>query len=56
MKRHGNLFDQIASFENLLAAEKAALRCKRRRPDPAALHFDLEPNLFELHDELQLDI
>jgi len=53
MKRHGNLFDKIASFENLLAAEKAALRSKRRRPDPAAFHFDLEPNLFELHDELQ---
>jgi len=31
MKRHGNLFDQIASFDNLLAAAKAAYRGKRFR-------------------------
>lgn len=53
MKRHGKLFERIASFENLLAAEKAALRYKRQRPAPASFHYDLEPNLFVLHDELQ---
>jgi retron-type reverse transcriptase len=53
MKRHGNLFERIASFENLLAAERAAYRGKRQRPAPAGFHYDLEPNLFVLHDELQ---
>ncbi len=52
MKRDGNLFDRIASFENLLAAEKAALRSKRSRPASAGFHFDLEPNVFILLDEL----
>lgn len=52
MKRHGKLFEQIAAFDNLLAAEKRALQGKRHRPDPARFHHDLEPNLFELHDEL----
>lgn len=53
MKRHGNLFDQIVSFENLLAAERAAYRGKRRRPDPAAFHYHLEENLLLLQQELQ---
>jgi hypothetical protein len=44
MKRHNHLFERIASFDNLLAAERAALRGKRRRRDPAAFHYDLEPN------------
>jgi hypothetical protein len=52
MKRHGKLFESIASFENLLAAERAAYRGKRRRPAAAGFHFDLEPNLFLLHAEL----
>jgi retron-type reverse transcriptase len=55
MKRHGNLFEQIASFPNLLAAERSALRGKRSRSAPAAFHFDLEPNLFELHADLHED-
>ena len=51
MKRHGNLFEQIASFPNLLEAERSALRGKRSRSDPAAFHFDLEPNLFDFYAE-----
>ena len=49
MKRHGNLFEQIASFRNLLEAERSALRGKRSRSDPVAFHFDLEPNLFDFY-------
>ncbi len=52
MKRHGNLFEKIASFENLLEAERAAFRGKRRRPAAAGFHHDLESNLLQLHDEL----
>ena len=55
MKRHGNLFEKIASFENLLSAERTAYRGKRRRPVSARFHYDLEPNLFMLHAELHED-
>lgn len=53
MKRHGNLFDQIACFENLLAAAKAAYRGKRFRDAPAEFHFALEANLLWLLDDLR---
>jgi RNA-directed DNA polymerase len=53
MERHGNLFEDIASVGNLLAAERAAFHGKRRRPAPVGFRYDLEPNFFELHDELQ---
>jgi hypothetical protein len=53
MKRYGNLFDRIASYENLLAAARAAYRGKRQRPGPAGFHYDLESNLLVLHEELQ---
>jgi len=52
MKRHGQLFDKLVSWENLLAAERAAYRGKRFRPDVAAFHFRLEPNLLALRREL----
>lgn len=53
MKRFGNLYPQITTFENLLAAAKQAQRQKRYR-DPV-LHFNhhLEHELLQLQQELQ---
>src|SRR5262245_48434567 len=52
MKRVGHLWDRLVRFANLLrAAEKACLG-KRFRPDVARFHFDLERELWQLHDEL----
>ena len=52
MKRHGNLWDGMISFENLLGAAHAAARGKRFKPGVARFMFDLEPQLLRLHDEL----
>lgn len=52
MRRRGNLFGEIISFSNLLAAAKEAVRGKRLRPEPAAFHYDLEFNLMRLQEEL----
>jgi hypothetical protein len=53
MRRSGGLIEQIASFENLLWAAARARRGKKRRPDVAAFHVDLESNLLALRDELR---
>jgi len=52
MKRAGNLFGRICSFENLLAAARRARRGKRLRPDVLAFDHDLEANLLQLQCEL----
>lgn len=52
MKRTGNLFGKICSFENLLNAAYRARKGKRYRPDVAALHYNLEAELFRLREEL----
>jgi retron-type reverse transcriptase len=52
MKRYGNLWPQLISFENLLHAAAKASRGKRFRPDVAAFHFNLERELWRLHEEL----
>ena len=52
MKRHGNLWEQIISFEALLCAADTARRGKRFRPAVAAFHFDQERALWKLHEEL----
>lgn len=53
MKRYGNLWPRLISFENLLrAAEKACLG-KRFRPEVARFHYDLERQLWRLHDQLR---
>lgn len=54
MKRHGNLWDQLISFENLLDAATKARRGKRFRPGVTAFHFHLEPALWRLHEELKI--
>jgi retron-type reverse transcriptase len=52
MKRHGNLWPRLISFANLLRAARKAERGKRFRPDVAAFHFNLERELWTLHQEL----
>ena len=53
MKRHGHLFESVANFAALLAAECRARRGKRNRPDVARFVFHLETNLLELESELR---
>ena len=52
MKRHGNLWDRMISFESLLLAAHAAARGKRFKPGVARFVFDLERQLLLLHEEL----
>jgi len=52
MKRHGNLWQPVISFEELLRAADTARRGKRCRPAVAAFHFDQERALWKLHEEL----
>jgi retron-type reverse transcriptase len=52
MTRHGHLFEQITSFENLLAAARKALRGKLHRPEAAAFFFHMEQELLALQGEL----
>jgi hypothetical protein len=53
MKRAGNLWPQITSFENLLGAARDAARGKRSRPDVASFLLNLEPELLRLKRELE---
>ena len=53
MKRYGNLFDQVVAFSNLLDVTRKAQRGKRDRRDVARFLFHLEPELFQLQDELR---
>jgi len=53
MKRVGNLYGRLCSFENLYLAACRARRGKRRRPDVAAFHCELEGELVSLQEELQ---
>jgi retron-type reverse transcriptase len=52
MKRYGQLWDEVICFPNLLRAARQAQRGKRGRPNVAQFHFDLEHELWRLHDEL----
>jgi hypothetical protein len=52
MKRVGNLWPELTSFANLLAAAEAAAAGKRKRPDVAAFLMNLEPELMRLRREL----
>jgi retron-type reverse transcriptase len=53
MKRFGNLYPQIVTFENLLDAAKKAQRQKRYRDPVLAFNHNLERELFQLQHELQ---
>src|ERR1700679_3315389 len=56
MKRTGNLWPSITSFENLVAAARAAAAGKRRRPDVAAFTLNLEGGLLLLQGGLKSGI
>lgn len=53
MKRYGNLWSQITTFENLLIAARKAQNSKRYRPDVLAFNYHLEEELIRLQTELQ---
>ena len=55
MKRTGDLWAEVVSFQNLLAAAKAAAAGKRRRPDVARFLLDLENEMVRLQKELMED-
>jgi len=52
MKRHGNLYSQIVSFENLLLAVKKAQKGKRFRANVLAFNHNLESELLQIQKEL----
>jgi hypothetical protein len=52
LRRHRQLYDRVASFENLLAAAREALRGKRGRAPGAAFFAALEHQVAALHREL----
>lgn len=53
MKRHGNLFERIVGFENLMLAAKKAFRGKKDREPVARFYFSYENELLELERELR---
>jgi RNA-directed DNA polymerase len=53
MKRYGDLFDKITSFENLLNAARKAQRGKRRKSTTATFNLKLENELLRLQAELR---
>jgi len=52
LKRAGNLWRQLTSFENLLQAAHRAAAGKRRRPDVAAFLMNLEGEVLAIQREL----
>jgi len=52
MKRHGNLFEKIVTFENLLLASKNAIRGKKDKRAVASFYFHLENEILTLQSEL----
>ena len=52
MKRRGYLWPQVCGFDALWRASRRARRGKRLRPDVAEFEFQLERNLWQLHEEL----
>ncbi len=52
MKRHGDLFEKLITFENLYYAFRKAFKGSGRSEEACCYSFDLERNLFSLRDEL----
>ncbi len=53
MRRYGNLWNDVVSFEALPRAAEQARKGKRFRPSVAAFDFDPEHELLKLQDELR---
>ena len=56
MHRHKHLFEQVVSFENVLAAAREALRGKRCREPGASFYADLERQVVDLQAELSGEV
>ena len=52
MKRRGNLFEKIVTFENLLLAAQNAIRGKKDKKSVATFYFHLENEILALQQEL----
>jgi hypothetical protein len=52
MKRQGNLWQRTISFYNLAKSADKAQRGKRFRADVARFHYNVERELWQLHDQL----
>ncbi len=52
MKRHGNLYHQITSFENLLIASRKARKGKRFKDQTSRFELNLEKELLQLQQKL----
>ena len=52
MKRHGNLFEELCSYENLKLAFKKARKGKTQKPYVIEFEKNLKDNLIELRTEL----
>lgn len=53
MKRYGNLWEKIISFENLYLASRKAQKGKRFRDNVLAFNYQIENNLLQLQEELK---
>lgn len=53
MKTYSNIFDSIASPENLFSAWEEFRKGKQQKLDVQQFEFDLEKNLFQLHLDLK---
>lgn len=53
MRRHGNLFQQLTSFENIYLATRKARKSKRFRPDVLEFHGALEENIILIQSVLR---
>ncbi len=52
MKRYNNLFEQIASFENLSEAVKKTMKCKKNKPTVREFYFNFENEIIKLREEI----
>jgi RNA-directed DNA polymerase len=52
VKRHGNLWTEIITVENLFLAAHRAKKGKRFNPNILEFNYNLEPNIWQLHTEL----
>lgn len=53
MKRYGNLYDRIVSYDNLVAAFENASRHRKKRGDVVEFVSNFEANILQLQTELQ---
>jgi hypothetical protein len=53
MKRYGNLWPQIVTWDNLLLAARYAQKGKRLRDNVLEFNYNLETNIFKLQAELR---